>query len=169
MKVSKWYSIKEKGDSVIISYSGFNRVKALAVFSIILIIFLLYTAITDISLPLISLIIMLVILFISFGMTFLSDSYVFTGDGDVIRTIGIYPFRKIDRIPASRIQYLETEDFVKNSFIDELTKKKKHQPQKNNYFSLVLVLDDDTDMKLGSYRIYNKSIIKKLEKFYKIY
>jgi hypothetical protein len=24
-------------------------------------------------------------------------------------------------------------------------------------------------MKLGSYRIYNKSIIKKLEKFYKIY
>ncbi len=169
MKVSKWYSIKDKGDSVIISYSKFNRVKALTVFSIILIIFLLYTSITDISLTLISIIIMLVIMFISFGMAFLVDSYVFADNGDVIRTTGIYPFRKIDRIPASRIQYLETENFVKTSFIDELTKKKKQLPQNNNYFSLLMVLDDDTKMKLGAYSMYNKSIIKKLEKFYKIY
>ncbi len=168
MKVSKWYSIQEKDDSLIITYSKFNRIKSLIVFLSFVSFFLFYTSISDLQPLLFGKIIMIIILVISFIMGFLVDSYKFSMENDIIRSTGLFPFIKTVKIPVSNVENIHTEVFTRTSFFGNVLKKKNHE-KKDNYFSIVLILNDGSRISLGSYSIYYKHYIKKLEKFLKIY
>jgi hypothetical protein len=145
-----------------------NRIKSLLVLSAFLSFFLFYTSITNLQPSVIGKIIMIIILVISFIMGFLVDSYKFTYSGDIIRSSGLFPFIKSVNIPVSAVDHIHTEVFTKSSFFDSILKNKNPE-KKDNYFSMVMVLNDGSRISLGSYSVYYKHYIKKLEKFIKIY
>ncbi len=163
MKVSHWYSIHQRNNSITVEYSMHNRIISVIVFVLITSVFFYYTFILHNELIVWSVLVVSVIVLVSLLMSVLSDKYEFNFDTNVLmKCHGIYPLIKKDFIPIRDITEVDVSQFENTSFLYHIARG-VNPKYTNTYFNLKIGVKNKATISLGSFGEERKYIINTLK------
>jgi hypothetical protein len=136
MRQAGWYSLKEKNELILITYSLQNRIKAILGFMLLGFLFVYYHITNPEKGFDIANFVVILIIFFFLIMSLLSDKYLFyPNKAEFTKIYGILPFIVKKNVCFSSIESIEIENVEKKPFLEYLGKSPN-----SSYFTILSII-----------------------------